>query len=183
MSKRLAAGAATALILCLVLVLLVSIRTSAHEGREVGPYEIVFGWQIEPAFAGVSNGPELWITDHETGEPVEGAETTVRLRVRFGPATKVLTLEPAWEDPGHYVAALTPTRAGDYTFELTGRIGNTTIRETFTSADGDFSSIEPASDILFPDSDADVVSLQAQIGELTAQVEELRAVVEALQGN
>jgi len=181
MSKRLWAITGTALILTLAFVALFTARAEAHEHREVGPYEIVFGWQVEPAFAGVFNGPELTITDAETGDPVEGAEETLRLRVRFGPANKVLTLSPAWGEPGHYVAPLTPTRAGDYAFELTGKIGATTIRETFTSADGEFSSIEPVSDHLFPDSEADLTSLQRQIDALTEQVEALQEAVEALE--
>jgi hypothetical protein len=90
-----------------------------------------------------------------------------------------LKLEPAWQDPGHYVAYLTPTRPGDYVFQLTGMISQTgaltptIVNETFTSADGEFSSIEPASDVLFPDAKQDVASLQAQVDALKKQVDAL----------
>src|SRR5215207_7342630 len=97
-------------------------EASAHEHREVGDYEISFGWQVEPAFSGVFNGPEITITDTSTDEPVVGAEETLTLTVSFGPESKVLTLEPAWNEPGHYVTFLTPTRPGDYEFELSGTI-------------------------------------------------------------
>ena len=180
MSKKILAMASAALVLTVAFFAFFAPIAEAHEHREVGPYEITFGWQVEPAFSGVFNGPEINITNVETGDPVEGAESTLRLRVRFGPESKMLALQPAWQEPGHYVAALTPTRAGDYVFELTGKIGDTTVRETFTSADGDFSSIEPASDILFPDSEADLVSLQQQIDALTEQIEALQETVDEL---
>lgn len=158
----------------------------AHEHRHAGDYEISFGWQVEPAFAGVFNGPEIRITDTTTDEPVVGAEKTLTLTVSFGPESKVLALKPAWNDPGHYVAALTPTRPGDYEFEITGSISVTTaltetvVNEIFTSADGDFSTVEPAEDLLFPDSKSDAVSLQKQIDALKAEIETLTAAIEEL---
>ncbi len=155
-------------------------QASAHEHRHVGDYEITFGWQVEPAYAGVYNGPEIRIVDTTTDEPVVGAEETLTLTVSFGPVSKVLALEPAWNDPGNYVASLTPTRPGDYEFELTGYItvatalSETVVSEIFTSADGDFSTIEPAGDILFPDDESDAVSLQRQIEALQKEVEALK---------
>lgn len=159
---------------------------SAHEHRHVDNYEINFGWQVEPAFVGVFNGPEIRITDTTNDEPVVGAEETLTLTVSFGPESKVLELTPVWNDPGHYVAALTPTRPGDYEFEITGSISVTTalsetvVNELFTSADGDFSTVEPAEDILFPDTGADAVNLQKQIDALKAEIEALTATIEEL---
>jgi hypothetical protein len=156
-------------------------EASAHEHRHVGDYEISFGWQVEPAYSGVFNGPEITIIDTTTDEPVVGAEETLTLTVSFGSETKELMLEPAWNDPGHYVAFLTPTRPGDYEFEISGSISVTTalsetvVSEIFTSADGDFSTIEPAADILFPDADTDVVSLQRQVDDLKEEIEALKA--------
>jgi hypothetical protein len=178
---------AVALLAAVSIYVFTASEASAHEHREVGDYEITFGWQVEPAFAGVFNGPEVRIVDTTTDEPVVGAEETLTLTVSFGPESKVLTLEPAWNDPGHYVAALTPTRPGDYEFELSGTISVTTalsetvVDELFTSADGDFSTIEPASDHLFPDTGSDPVSLQEQIDDLLEEIEALKAAVEELQ--
>jgi hypothetical protein len=161
-------------------------EASAHEHREVGDYEIGFGWQVEPAYAGIFNGPEITIIDTTTDEPVEGLEETLSLVVNFGPESKELTLEPASNDPGHYVAYLTPTRPGDYEFELTGTISvstalsETEVSEIFTSADGDFSTIEPAEDILFPDSESDIISLQRQIEDLQEELEALKEEVAEL---
>jgi hypothetical protein len=155
-------------------------HASAHEHREVGEYEIGFGWQVEPAYVGVFNGPELTIAHHDTGEPVEGAEETLELTVSFGSQTKTLALEPAFNEPGRYVAYVTPTRPGDYSFELTGTISTTdaltetVVSEIFTSADGEFSSIEPIGDVLFPDDELDMVGMQSQIDALREEIEALQ---------
>jgi hypothetical protein len=159
---------------------------SAHEHRYVGDYEITFGWLVEPAYAGVYNGPEVRIIDTTTDEPVVGAEETLALTVSFGPESKTLTLSPVRDEPGSYSALLTPTRPGDYEFELTGTISVTTalsetvVSEIFTSADGDFSTIEPARDILFPDTESDAVTLQRQIDDLKEQIEALAEELEEL---
>src|SRR5688500_5888160 len=122
-------------ILALVYVLAVRLpAVSAHEAREVGPYIIEFGLQVERAYAGVYNGPEIYISLHDDEtQKVEGAEETLLLTVMFGGQSKVLKLEPAWQDPGHYVASMIPTRPGDYSFRLTGKIGDTDVDETFSS--------------------------------------------------
>jgi hypothetical protein len=156
-------------------------RAFAHEGRELGKYNISFGWQVEPAFVGVPNGPEFRLTLVDDAEQnIEGAEKTLKLQVKFGGQTRNVPISAAWRDPGHYVANLTPTRAGDYVFRLTGTIGDQKVDETFTSADGKFGTVEPASDILFPDTKLDPVTLQAEIDALKAQVESLKAEVAAL---
>lgn len=154
----------------------------AHEGREVGEQLIVFGWRVEPALAGLINGPEVTITHHDTEEPFEGAEETLQLEVSFGDQTMAVPLRAAWGEPGHYIADLIPTLPGDYTFHLTGTLGDVTVDETFTSADGEFSSVEPATDVMFPQTGAaDVSALQAQIAELQAQIAELQAQIAELQ--
>ena len=184
------AGTAAALLVAALLIFRTS-NVSAHEGREAGDdYEIHFGWQVEPAYAGVYNGPELFVhqkgASEEDETPVEGAEKTLKLKVTFGSQSKELKLEPVVDDPGHYVASLTPTRPGDYSFQLTGMISTTdaisptVVNETFTSSDGEFSSIEPAGDVLFPDNKVDMVSLQSQVDALKTQVDALKKELDAL---
>ncbi len=172
---------AVAGVAALLLLGLAATLASAHEGREVGPYLIEFGWRVEPAYAGQANGPEIFISVHDTGEAVEGAEETLRLEVMFGSQTKLLSVQAAPQEPGHYFADLIPTRPGDYSFHMTGSIGDTPVDEVFSSVDGEFSSVEPASDVMFPDSELSMVDLQAQIQDLQAQVEELQAQIAALQ--
>ena len=126
---------------------------SAHEGREVGDgkYEIVFGWRVEPAYTNLLNGPELQINTHGTDEqPVEGLDETLQLEVSYGGKSKVLKLRAVFDSPGHYTADLIPTQPGDYSFHLTGKIGDATVDEVFDSSKGEFSSVDPITDIQFP---------------------------------
>jgi hypothetical protein len=163
--------------LLLLTLALAAAPTSAHEGREVGEYVVVFGWRVEPAYAGIYNGPELMIEHHDSGEPFEGAEATLQLMIHFGDQQKLLELYPVWNEPGSYTADLIPTRPGDYSFHLFGTLGDVEVDEMFSSADGEFSTIEPASDIMFPvlEAGADASALQAQIDALRAELEELKA--------
>lgn len=147
---------------------------SAHEGREVGPYEIEIGWRIEPAYVGLMNGTEVHIINTETEEGVEGLDETLQIEILFGPAARVLPLRPVLEEPGRYIADVIPTRPGDYTFRLFGTIGDVEVNETFSAADGQFSTVEPLSDLQFPDSEVTIIDLQAQIDELRMMIEELR---------
>jgi hypothetical protein len=183
---KIIAGVITLLIALGVFSVLNTPTASAHEHRTVGDYEITFGWQVEPGYVGVYNGPEVRVTNVKTQKPVAGLEESLALTVTFGPESKQLKLEPAYNDPGHYLAYLTPTRPGDYDFQLSGTISETTavsetvVNESYSSAGGEFSSIEPAEDVLFPDSTTDNVSLQKQIDELKDEITTLKAEIEKL---
>src|SRR4051794_15015968 len=178
---KIIAGGLTLLIALGVFFVLKAPTAYAHEHRATGDYDIVFGWQEEPIYAGFFNGPELFVTNAKTKKPVTGLEETLTLTVTFGPASKQLELAPAEDDPGHYVAYMTPTRPGDYDFQLSGVISETTavsatfVNETFSSADGEFESVDPAKDVLFPDSTTDNVSLQKEIDDLKDQITTLKA--------
>lgn len=174
-------------LLALVMSVLMIVPASAHGGREVGEYNIVFGWQVEPAYAGVFNGPEIFIEKahgeeghgeegHGDENFLEGVEVNLTAEVTFGPETITVVLEPAWGEVGHYVADLVPTLPGDYVFRITGNIGEEAVDLTFDSADGEFSSVLPSEDILFPAS----ASLEARIAALEAKIAELEAALAAL---
>ena len=139
---------------------------SAHEPRVIGgKYNLALGWSHEPAYTGLLNQVEIFISevdpnaptpapgaadDEAGGTPVAGADETLKLEVGYGGKTKVLKLSEDYETKGHYLADIIPTQPGDYTFHLTGKIGDTDVDETFNSADGKFSSVEPITDIQFP---------------------------------
>lgn len=161
------------LVLLAALVLVVA-PVAAHEEREVGAYDLELGWRVEPAYAGVYNGPEFFVHSKDTGEAVSGLETSLQLMVHFGEEMKMLDVYPVWNDPGHYTADLIPTRPGDYAFHLFGKIGDQDIDEEFTSADGKFGTVEPSTDIMFPEPSGDLASLQAQIDDLKAQLAQLQ---------
>ena len=135
----------------LVAALALFATVAAHEGREVadGKYDIVFGWRVEPAYTTLLNGPELEIHDADEN-PVEGLDETLQLEVSYGGKTKMLKLRPVADEAGHYTADLIPTQPGDYSFHLTGKIGDAALDEVFDSSKGEFSSVDPITDIQFP---------------------------------
>ena len=139
-------------VLALAVVLLAVNFASAHEGRTVGPYTIELGWRSEPAYTTLLNGPELEISREGTAEPIADSDIELTLTVTFGPATKSLRLRPVEGKPGTYTADLIPMRPGDYSFAVTGTIGGTSVNESFSSSEGEFSTVEPISDIQFPES-------------------------------
>ncbi|MDZ4766948.1 MAG: ABC transporter C-terminal domain-containing protein [Chloroflexota bacterium] len=143
----------------------------AHEGRDIGDFVLEFGWRVEPAFAGIMNGPEVFIEMHEGGELPADLAVDLQAEVTFGADSLTLILEPAYGETGYYIADLLPTLPGDYTFVISGTIGDMLVNETFNSADGEFSSVEPASDVAFPPT----ASLEARLAALEARIAELEA--------
>lgn len=169
---------------------------AAHEGREVGDYEISLGWYVEPAYAGQMNGPDLYITLHEqdqerraagmmaldgeeTQEELEALVVDLQAEVTFGGESITLALVPdsptyvEFDGVGYlrYTADLVPTLPGDYSFRIFGTIDETEVDEVFSSADGQISTIEPSQDIHFPATQ----SLEARLAALEARIAELEA--------
>jgi hypothetical protein len=141
----------TALMLVLALTLTTLIfPAAAHEGREVGDYVIELGWRVEPAYTTLFNGPEFTVVTHGDEKGVEGLEDTLSIEVAYGGRTKMLRVRALTGTPGHYIADLIPTQPGDYSFRIIGTIGDLEVDELFDAADGEFSSVEPISDIQFP---------------------------------
>ena len=101
--------------------------------------------------------------------PVEGLEGSLQVEVIHvgSGASRILDLEAAWGDPGHYVATLIPTASGVYEFRVFGTIEGKNIDETFASvgAGGGFDDIQSSAELQFPE-----------------QLPEMREVVGAVQG-
>lgn len=145
----------TAALVVVALILLVSSSLAlAHERREVGKYVIEMGWRDEPALAGLLNAVFLEVHDKATDEPVEGLEKTLTVSVSYGGITR--SLQPqlrraGGDEKGVYVAEIIPTRAGDYTFRLQGKIEGQSVDERFESGPGRFDPITAATGIQYPD--------------------------------
>lgn len=154
---------------------------AAHESRTAGDYQLIVGWRVEPALVGYPNGAEVTIQLAEgvAGEIesiLESEGVALQVEVTFGPAAKVLNLQQDGLQINHLSADLIPTRPGDYTFRIFGTIGEVAIDETFSSTEGQFSSVEPASDVTFPDELSSLLELSERIAELEARLA-------ALEGN
>jgi hypothetical protein len=121
---------------------------SAHEVRTVGKYSFVVGWLEEPAYAGLKNGLDLTICDgacayttkdgqRVLSNPVLDADKTLKAEVIMGSAAPLaLPLEGVWSNPGKYASYFEPSKAGDYTFHISGTLNGQNIDEKFTSGKG-----------------------------------------------
>ncbi len=149
---------------------------SAHEQRRVGDHDVVVGWASEPAYAGFGNEVSVRIMHRE--DPVEDAELDAV--VAFGgedaeTTTQPMPLEPAFGDPGHYVAYIIPTRPGTYSFHVTGTVEGEQFDETFTSGPDTFNDVQNPTDAEFPEQDPTRGEIAEALDRLSGRVEELSA--------
>jgi hypothetical protein len=151
MSRLLATVAAVALV---VSGFAVSTNVAlGHERRAVGPYTFVVGWLNEPSYVNLLNSLDLTVTETAGGNAVEGLEKTLKADLTYGGLTtpQPLALAARFGQPGKYQGYVVPTKAGDYTFHLTGTVGTTNIDEKFQSGPGRFGSIESAEALEYPE--------------------------------
>lgn len=134
----------------------------AHGHLEVGNYELVIGFRVEPAFQGEPNGLDLFVTNIETGEWVNGLEESLQVEIIYGSSVKELELSARWGQEGAYTANVLPTTAGDYTWHIWGDIEGTPVDVRMTSSPDTFSAVAPKSDISFPAVEPATADLQAE---------------------
>ncbi len=167
--------AAAAAIAALVALLATPSLSLAYERRTIdgGKYDVVVGWDTEPAFVNAHNAAGIRISKAGTNpaEPLTGAEKTLQLQIQQGSQTQQFPLRAVTSQPGYYLTDVVPTRAGDYVWVFSGTLGNDQVNETFNSADGKFGAVNATSDIEFPIAapDPDQVNAQLQTAESTTQ--------------
>jgi hypothetical protein len=139
----------------------------AHERRTIGAgkYDVVVGWDTEPAYVGQKNAASIRISKSGTNpaEPVTGAEKTLNVEIRQGAQTKTFDLRAAFGQPGYYLVDIVPTRDGDYVWTFVGSIGSDQISEKFDTADGKFNAVQPATDVQFPIASPDPVQIVSEL--------------------
>lgn len=126
------------------------ITVMRHGGEDEGEHTEAETTEATPEAEEEHNNAETEEHTEEESNGVTGLEDTLQIEVSFGPASKVLNLQPVSGEPGYYTADLIPMRPGDYTFRVFGTIEGVEIDETFSAADGQFSTVEPIEDIQFP---------------------------------
>ena len=142
----------------------------AHVEIDVGDgqYVMEVGFRDEPAYIGEPNALSLSVEEYATGgtEPVNDLAATLSAEVSRDGQTMTLPLVPVGE--GEYEAAFVPTATGDYTFRISGTVGEATVDESVTSGPITFNSVEPLSAIEFPQPRPDPVQLQAAVADANA---------------
>lgn len=170
----LAAGSA----LLLIALFIVPTSAFAHERRTIGngKYDVVVGWDVEPAYAGLKNGASIRISQAGSNPavPVTGAEKTLKVQIRQGATTREFSLRAVFGQPGYYTADILPTRAGDYQWTFVGTIGDLQINDKFDTADGKFDGVQPATGLEFPQALPDPAETSAAISAAQADAQSAR---------
>jgi hypothetical protein len=145
----------------------------AHERRTIanGKYDVVVGWDVEPAYQGQKNAASIRISEAGSNPavPVEGLDKTLKVQLRQGATTREFPLRAVFGQKGYYVADIVPTRTGDYQWTFTGSINGEAVNDTFDSADGKFNGVEPINGLQFPMTPADPA--QAMVAAQSAQAD------------
>ena len=76
------------------------------------------------AFISLADPNDLLNSDANGTTKVEGLEKTIKFEVSAGDKKKQLEIDPAWDDPGHYVTTFYPTVETTYSYRLFGSINN-----------------------------------------------------------
>jgi hypothetical protein len=124
---------------------------SAHDRKTAGPLQLTIGWGDEPAFTGSRNSVIVSLSD--AAGPLKQAPATLSVEISFGSERITLPLEPALGRPHEFHAWLVPTRAGTYTFHITGKVRAQNIDVTTTCGEKTFHCVVEASEIQFPAKD------------------------------
>ena len=153
MSRLLVRALLSATLVLIAAAILTTQPAFAHERRTVGKYQLVVGFNEEPALQGEPNGMQLTVTVPDEGNrAVEGLSETVRASVAAGGGRpREFPLRAQFGQPGRYVADFIPTRPGTYIFTFTGSIEGTPLNERFESGPGRFDEVRAIEQLQFPE--------------------------------
>jgi hypothetical protein len=161
-----------ALIAALAGAVLLSTTADGHERKVVGRYQLVIGWGDEPAFSGLKNAVEIDVTD-SAGTPVtELGGGTLSVEVIYGDQRVTLPLRAVRQPPGKFRAWLVPTRAGTYTFHVSGTIKGEALDVSSTCSDHTFACVSDVADLQFPAKDPSPGQLADRLGRGLPRAEE-----------
>ena len=142
--------------------LVAALPLSAHKTQVAGRYRLTIGWGDEPAFTGSRNFVSVMVTD-AGGSAITDRDSSLAVEISFGEQRLTVPLRSAADRAGEFRAWLVPTRAGTYTFHITGKIKEQAIDITSTCSDTTFDCVVDAADIQFPARDPSVGQLADRI--------------------
>jgi hypothetical protein len=137
------------------------VSLGAHEKKAAGAVDLVIGWGEEPAFTGSRNSVFVSVADRQG--PVSDPAAALAVEIVFGSERITLPLEAVANRPHEFRAWLVPTRAGTYTFHVTGKIRGQAIDVSSTCASNTFHCVEELSGIQFPVKDPSAGQLSDRI--------------------
>jgi hypothetical protein len=144
---------------------------SAHVRLTAGDIHLTVGWGDEPAFSGFKNTADVDVAD-AAGAPIAdlgGGSLTVE--ITFGEERVSLPMTPVRDRPGRFRALLVPTRAGTYTFHITGTVKGQPIDVSTTCSDTTFGCIRDAASVQFPVKDPSAGQLAERVSRAVPRAE------------
>ncbi len=175
MRSRVFSQALVSILAVVALGILFPMVALAHEPRDLGKYHVLVGWVNEPAIQGQPNAISILITDKATGQPVMGAEKTLKVDVAYGGGQpKTMDLEASDDVKGLYTASFIPTKAGSYVFTFTGSIGGQPVNARFESGPNTFDDVTPPEPMEFPVAVPSTASLAQQVQTADANAQSAR---------
>ena len=150
-------------IVALATALAIVTTVGAHERKSVGKFHLVIGWADEPAFSGVRNAVEIDLTD-AAGKPVTAlGGGALSVEVIYGEQRVTLPLRAVLTTPGKFQAWLIPTRAGTYTFHVSGTIQGVALDVSSTCSEATFACVDNAAELQFPAKDPSAAELADRV--------------------
>lgn len=157
----------------LVLLLVLPGSAFAHERRTIGngKYDVVVGFDKEPAFVNQVNAASIRIMHAGTEDAVEGVDQTLKVDIASGGnQPREFPLRAVFGQKGYYVAHFIPTKTGSYIFTFTGNIEGTPINERFESGPGRFNDVEAVDNIQVPQGASDPLTSSKQVKAVQDEV-------------
>lgn len=124
----------------------------AHEEQEVEGVVLEFGWETEPAYAGLVNAFEVTLLSARDRTPIDTSEALLVVEIAVGDAIVDFPLRPA--GAGRVAATVLPTVAGTYTIHLTGRVGDTIVDVEARCGERTFDCVTELHEIRIPAAEA-----------------------------
>ena len=154
-----------------VLPLALAAGAAAHDTQSVKQYRLTIGWGDEPAYSGYKNSVDVDVADGAGAPVTDLGGGSLAVEVSFGDERIVRPLLPSGLKPGRFRAGLVPTRAGTYTFHVTGTVKGQTIDTRSTCSDTTFHCVTDASDLQFPVKDPSAGQLAESVARAIPRAE------------
>lgn len=145
-----------------VVLLTLTAAPSAHETKIAGKLRVTLGWADEPAFTGLRNAIVVSLAD--AAGPLKDPGAALSVEVSFGDERITLALEPSPGATHEFRAAIVPTRAGTYTFHVTGKVRGQAVDVTSTCSEATFHCVGESSQIQFPTKEPSAGQLADRLG-------------------
>jgi hypothetical protein len=133
----------------------------AHVEKQVGPFVLEIGWGVEPPYAGTQNFIDV-TTSERSGAVIAKPGDGLSVEISYGATRTTRPLQPTGA-PGKLSALLVPTRAGTYTFHVSGTLRGRSVDTTATCSSGTFECVNDPSELEFPAKDPSNGELAARL--------------------